>query len=62
MGRGCSHNLNFQLVSQSLVVKGKDPSGSSQADLSKGNLNLSEAGVLVAVGFLLCTELSPGVR
>lgn len=34
----------------------------NQADLSKGTVGLSEAGVRIALSFLLCTELSPGER
>lgn len=63
MGRTCLHNLSFQLVPPILGHKGQGfPWCSNLGDHSKGSLGLSEAGVLVAVGFLLCPELSPGER
>lgn len=63
MGRACLHNLSFQLVPPIPGRKGQGfPWCSNLGDHSKESLGLSEAGVLVAVGFLLCPELSPGER
>lgn len=60
---GCLHNLSLQLVPPVLGFKGQGflwvlkPSRPLT-----GELGLCEPGVLVAVGFLLGMELSPGKR
>lgn len=62
-GRARLHGLGFQLVPPSLVLCGRGSFGcSNQVDLSERSWGMSEAGVWVAVGFLLCTHILPGER
>ena len=63
MGRACLCNLGFWQVPPTLVLGSRGSLVcSNQVDLSEGSWGPSETGVLAAVGFLLCTESSPGER